>query len=51
MSPGRLLSFAARYTFTRQGSYLSNFLSLLSMAGIILAIYKLFVDSVICVGL
>lgn len=43
MAPGRLLAIASRYTFSRRGAYLSSFLSLLSILGIVLAITLLIV--------
>jgi lipoprotein-releasing system permease protein len=38
-----LLALAARYTFSRRGAYLSSFLSLLSVLGIVLAITLLII--------
>jgi hypothetical protein len=40
---GRLFSIALRYTFDLRGGYLSGFLSLLSMLGIVLAIALLII--------
>ena len=43
MAPGQLLGLASRYTFSRRGAYLSSFLSLLSILGIVLAISLLII--------
>jgi lipoprotein-releasing system permease protein len=43
VAPGQLLALASRYTFSRRGAYLSSFLSLLSILGIVLAITLLII--------
>ena len=43
MKTSQLLGIAARYTFSRRGTYLSSFLSMLSILGIVLAITLLII--------